>query len=61
MLLNYIARQINEDLLVLSGKGRVELLNHVLDILANPHEKNEWFEETYWRKVPVPVKLTCSS
>jgi hypothetical protein len=39
----------------------VKHLSKILDVLSDPFEKNEWFEERYWKKAPVPVKLTCSS
>ena len=61
VLLNYIARQLKEDVKELEGRERVELLNRVLEVFANPYEYNEWFETNYWRKEAQPIKLTCSS
>jgi hypothetical protein len=62
VLLNEIAKKINAELLTFkNSKEQVEYLEKVLNIFYKPYEKNEWFEEKFWKLKPTPVKLTCSS
>lgn len=62
VLLNEIAKKINAELVnIKSSKDQVEFLEKVLNVFYNPYEKNEWFEEKFWKLRPTPVKLTCSS
>ncbi len=62
VLLNEIAKKLNAELVAIKNpKDQVELLEKVLDVFYKPYEKNEWFEEKFWKLRPTPVKLTCSS
>lgn len=40
---------------------RRELFNKILEVFDSPYKSNEWFEEKYWKKRAIPVRLTCSS
>lgn len=61
VLLNHIAKQITQEIETLPAVEGRALLQRVLSVLSNPYEKDEWFEEAFWKKAPLPVKLTCSS
>lgn len=43
VLLNYIARQITEQIEQAPAEESRNLLSKVLDVFANPYERNEWF------------------
>jgi len=45
----------------MSASESMSELEKILSVFANPYKPNEWFEEAYWKKMPIPVKLTCSS
>ena len=61
VLLNFIAKEIQKEIIEMSPEESVKHLEKILDVLANPYVKNEWFETRYWKNAPAPVKLTCSS
>ena len=62
VLLNEIAKKINAELVeIKDNKNSIEYLEKILGVFYKPYERNEWFEEKFWKIRPTPVKLTCSS